>query len=975
MGGHKKRAVNDKYYRLAKETGYRARSSFKLVQLNRKYDLLTKATKVIDLCAAPGGWMQVCEKVMPKSAERKIIGVDLLPIKPIRGCVAMQADITTDKCRQMVRKEMNGQKAQVVLCDGAPNVGADYSKDAFVQNELTIHALKFACEHLVRGGSFVTKVFRSSDYNSLMWTFEKLFRKVEATKPASSRNVSAEIFVVCRDFLAPHKIDPRMLDPKYVLDHVEANHELTEASAVGELFKKVSKKKRNREGYDDSLGQTMHRSISAAEFIAGNEPVKMLATANEIHFKDDESKKYLEDSSTTEEIKEFLSDLKVLGNAEFRLALRWRSNIRAQEKESRKAVTEADLANVKASKKEDGSDSEGDSDSDSSKSDQEDSDGIDEVEEAMQRVKAEQKKKKKRDEKKKRLQRAKHQRRVDLGMETEFVHDLGEMDGPFSASAMGLKSVKKLGQIESLDENALPALGQGSESESGSELSDLDEDDLDFVDVASQREAYLKRLEEEASFFHKDRKSNAKVSEPLSVRERRQQLQEAKKAKMKKRNLEKLAADDFTKALEDEEAAAIKAGGYHKLLESDPISDDDGNEDMDSDSEVDDLTKLVEGQRDASAEEAKRSKRWFQQSIFDGVDESDQSEQSGDSDDDNEDEDEDASDDESDEDLDVPRPSDRTDKAKRKIKRSKLKIRNERKAEKRKLAAEKEAKALNPDFAATTSGFETVPGAKEKEKENTTVDDDEEGTSVKPGWARKLIRKGMGTSTAMDDEDNGKFEVVKADPVRSLSDSEEDDSDMEEEKYNSEDYDTDERAQHLALGAMLVTRSKRRKLLDSAYNRYAFNDPEGLPDWFVEDENQHHRPQLPITKEMVDAVKARYKDLAARPINKVAEARARKRRRLVAKVEKIKKQAAAVAEEPDISNKSKMRQIEKLYKGAQVEKPNQVYVVARKSAGGKLAASGGGSKVKIVDKRMKADMRRRGGKKATKGRQGKVRRK
>src|SRR4051812_24260219 len=100
--GKKKTPVRDKYFSLAKETGYRARSAFKLIQLNKKYGLLDRAARVIDLCAAPGGWLQVCAKAVPPVAERQLIGVDLLPIKPIRGCVTFQADITTPECRRII---------------------------------------------------------------------------------------------------------------------------------------------------------------------------------------------------------------------------------------------------------------------------------------------------------------------------------------------------------------------------------------------------------------------------------------------------------------------------------------------------------------------------------------------------------------------------------------------------------------------------------------------------------------------------------------------------------------------------------------------------------------------------------------------------------------------------------------------------------------------------------------------------------
>ncbi|KAG8219893.1 FtsJ-domain-containing protein [Butyriboletus roseoflavus] len=321
----------DKYYKLAKEQGYRARSAFKLIQLNKKYAFLESARCCIDLCAAPGGWLQVASKYMPTNSV--IVGVDLVPIKPIPRIVTFAADITTLYCRNLLRSELKDWKADVVLHDGAPNVGTAWIQDAYSQSELVLMSLKLAVEFLVKGGTFVTKVFRSVDYNNLIWVFSQLFTKVEATKPPSSRNVSAEIFVVCREFLAPKHIDPKFLDPKHVFKDLSSvlsgPDKGSSANNVQANVFQPEKKRRRRDGYDDG-DYILFTKTSASDFVRGFEPVNVLGLANKITFETEEEKQWLQLSITSPDIKVNFEDLKVLGKGDFKTLLKWRIAVREE---------------------------------------------------------------------------------------------------------------------------------------------------------------------------------------------------------------------------------------------------------------------------------------------------------------------------------------------------------------------------------------------------------------------------------------------------------------------------------------------------------------------------------------------------------------------------------------------------------------------------------------------------------------------
>lgn len=269
--GKSSKDKRDAYYRLAKEQGWRARSAFKLIQLDEQFNLFSGVTRVVDLCAAPGSWSQVLSRVLIKGEsfgrraweekqkrhgdivpggveekegdghqytleemqvkkgelrpkkDVKIVAVDLQPMASLEGITSLKGDITTPSTVTRILQALDpdtyvddaedsgSHPVDLVLSDGAPDVTGLHDLDIYIQSQLLYSALNLALRILKPGGKFVAKVFRGKDVDLIYAQLKCFFTSVHCAKPRSSRASSLEAFVVCEGFNIPkgYKVDPK----------------------------------------------------------------------------------------------------------------------------------------------------------------------------------------------------------------------------------------------------------------------------------------------------------------------------------------------------------------------------------------------------------------------------------------------------------------------------------------------------------------------------------------------------------------------------------------------------------------------------------------------------------------------------------------------------------------------------------------------------------------------------------------------
>jgi 23S rRNA (uridine2552-2'-O)-methyltransferase len=188
--------MKEHFYKEAKRLGYRARSAFKLKQIHKRFDIFSKGDTVLDLGAAPGGWSQVAKEFVGENG--KVIGVDILPIKPIENVQFLQGDITDSETVKELKQKLNRRKADVVLSDMSPDISGTYSVDQARSIWLGEHALDVAEQLLKPKGTFICKIFEGEDTKEFLDKIKRRFYIVKKFSPKASRKSSSEIYIIAK---------------------------------------------------------------------------------------------------------------------------------------------------------------------------------------------------------------------------------------------------------------------------------------------------------------------------------------------------------------------------------------------------------------------------------------------------------------------------------------------------------------------------------------------------------------------------------------------------------------------------------------------------------------------------------------------------------------------------------------------------------------------------------------------------------
>jgi 23S rRNA (uridine2552-2'-O)-methyltransferase len=185
----------DTYVRQSKVDGYRARSAYKLIEIDEKFKIFKGGLTVIDIGAAPGSWSQYASKVVKNG---KIVSIDLKEMEPIDNTVQIKGDFTEDETQQKIKEFLIG-KSDVVMSDMAVNTTGIKNIDSIQTGELCKDAMVFSKDIISSSGFFVSKIFMGGSFNEIVQLGKKIFKEVKVFKPKSSRKDSKESFIICKN--------------------------------------------------------------------------------------------------------------------------------------------------------------------------------------------------------------------------------------------------------------------------------------------------------------------------------------------------------------------------------------------------------------------------------------------------------------------------------------------------------------------------------------------------------------------------------------------------------------------------------------------------------------------------------------------------------------------------------------------------------------------------------------------------------
>ena len=183
----------DAYVRQSKVDGYRARSAYKLIEIDEKFKIFKGGLSVVDIGAAPGSWSQYASKIVKNG---RLISIDIKKMDPIVNCIQIQGDFTENNTQVEIKKILN-VKADVVMSDMAVNTTGIKNLDSIQTGELCKDAMFFAKDILKENGYFISKIFMGETFNEIVTDGKKFFKEVKVFKPKSSRKDSKESFIIC----------------------------------------------------------------------------------------------------------------------------------------------------------------------------------------------------------------------------------------------------------------------------------------------------------------------------------------------------------------------------------------------------------------------------------------------------------------------------------------------------------------------------------------------------------------------------------------------------------------------------------------------------------------------------------------------------------------------------------------------------------------------------------------------------------